>query len=106
MYPTLVGAVPTLMKAGIHPNYHPLTVNCACGHSFTVGSTLKEDKLRVEICSNCHPLYTGKSKLIDTTGRVDRFQMRQQKAQEMRGIANTRLEKQDGVTEAAPEQQA
>ena len=81
------------MRTGIHPNYHPVTVSCACGHSFTTGSTLKQDTLRVEICSQCHPLYTGKSKLIDTQGRVDRFQHRQQVAQEMRAAAGKKLEK-------------
>lgn len=68
------------MKTGIHPDYNQIKVTCACGNAFEVGSTLKDD-LRVEICANCHPLYTGKSKLIDTTGRVDRFNARLQKAQ-------------------------
>lgn len=63
------------MKAGIHPNYQKITIACACGNSFEAGSTLTEN-LRVEICSNCHPLYTGKSKLIDTAGRVDKFRAR------------------------------
>ena len=72
------------MKTGIHPTYHTITVACACGQSYQVGSTLDHD-LRVEICSNCHPLYTGKSKLIDTTGRVDRFKSRQEKAQAFNG---------------------
>lgn len=68
------------MKTGIHPTYRQVTVTCACGNTFQVGSTLSED-LRVEICSNCHPLYTGKSKLIDTAGRVDTFVARQKAAQ-------------------------
>ncbi|MBI3114987.1 MAG: 50S ribosomal protein L31 [Candidatus Kerfeldbacteria bacterium] len=60
------------MKQGIHPNYtHEAKVICACGNTFTTGSTL--DTIHVEICSNCHPFYTGKQKLIDTAGRVDRF---------------------------------
>jgi len=60
------------MKEKIHPTYHTdAKVMCACGHVFTVGSTVKE--IRVEICSNCHPFYTGKEKLVDTAGRVDRF---------------------------------
>jgi len=63
------------MKAGIHPKYQKVTIACACGNSFEAGSTLTEN-LRVEICSNCHPLYTGKSKLIDTAGRVDKFRAR------------------------------
>jgi large subunit ribosomal protein L31 len=60
------------MKKDTHPEYHAKAkVTCACGNSFTVGSTLEE--LKVEICSNCHPFYTGKQKLMDTAGRVDRF---------------------------------
>ena len=59
------------MKAGIHPNYEQTTIRCACGNTFTTGST-KSD-IRVEICSKCHPFYTGKQKLVDTSGRVDKF---------------------------------
>lgn len=60
------------MKKDLHPTYFPhAKVSCACGNTFTVGSTL--ESLNVEICSNCHPFYTGKDKLIDTAGRVDRF---------------------------------
>lgn len=59
------------MKQGIHPNYETTTVRCACGETFETGSTKKD--IRVEICSNCHPFYTGKQKLVDTGGRVDRF---------------------------------
>jgi len=82
---------PILMKTGIHPEYHQIKVSCACGNTFEVGSTMKDD-LRVEICANCHPLYTGKSKLIDTTGRVDRFQARVQKAQAFKGQVETKSE--------------
>jgi large subunit ribosomal protein L31 len=60
------------MKAGIHPAYNVLKVICACGHTFETRSTHKGD-MRVEICSNCHPFFTGKQKLMDTEGRVDRF---------------------------------
>ena len=63
------------MKAGIHPEYKEITVTCACGESFKTRSTKKED-LHVEICSACHPFFTGKQKLIDTAGRVDRFNRR------------------------------
>lgn len=60
------------MKKDIHPTYYAdAKVICACGHSFAVGSTVKE--IHVEICSNCHPFYTGKERLVDTAGRVDRF---------------------------------
>jgi large subunit ribosomal protein L31 len=60
------------MKTGIHPDYQIATVHCSCGNTFQTRSTKSE--LRVEICSNCHPFYTGKQKLIDTGGRVERFQ--------------------------------
>jgi large subunit ribosomal protein L31 len=60
------------MKAGIHPAYNEVRVLCACGNSFPTRSTHKGD-IRVEICSNCHPFYTGKQKLMDTAGRVERF---------------------------------
>jgi len=59
------------MKKGIHPEYYKTTVTCACGNVFETGSTKKD--IRVEICSSCHPFFTGKQKLIDTGGRVDKF---------------------------------
>jgi large subunit ribosomal protein L31 len=59
------------MKKDIHPEYHKTKVHCACGSEFETGSTLKE--ISVEICSQCHPFFTGKQKLIDTAGRVERF---------------------------------
>ena len=62
------------MKADIHPEYQLTTVHCGCGNTFTTRSTKAE--LHVEICSNCHPFYTGKQKLVDTGGRVERFQRR------------------------------
>ena len=61
------------MKAGIHPAYNECSVICACGNAFKTRSTHKGD-IRVEICSSCHPFFTGRQKLIDTEGRVDRFQ--------------------------------
>lgn len=67
------------MKAAIHPAYNELNVVCACGNTFKTRSTHKGD-IRVEICSNCHPFFTGRQKLIDTEGRVDRFQKRYQRA--------------------------
>ncbi|MBA3240259.1 MAG: 50S ribosomal protein L31 [Acidobacteria bacterium] len=63
------------MKQGIHPDYHEISVQCACGDTFKTRSTRKGD-LHVEICSACHPFFTGKQKLIDTAGRVDRFNKR------------------------------
>ncbi|MCX6813620.1 MAG: 50S ribosomal protein L31 [Candidatus Azambacteria bacterium] len=66
------------MKKEIHPKYYPKTqVKCACGNSFTVGSSVPE--INIEICSKCHPFYTGKNKIIDTAGRVERFKKRLQK---------------------------
>ncbi|MGI9316373.1 MAG: 50S ribosomal protein L31 [bacterium] len=63
------------MKPGIHPEYQDLNVTCACGNSFKTRSTLGKD-LQVEICSACHPFYTGKQKVVDTAGRVGKFQAR------------------------------
>ena len=62
------------MKENIHPNYGKAFVRCVCGETFETGSVMKE--LRVDICSKCHPFYTGKQKLVDTGGRVDRFKKR------------------------------
>jgi large subunit ribosomal protein L31 len=62
----------TMPKQGIHPNYETIRVVCACGHSFETRSTHKGD-IHMEICSNCHPFFTGKQKMIDTAGRVERF---------------------------------
>ena len=59
------------MRAGIHPEYHEVDVRCACGATWTTRSTKKE--LHLEICSSCHPFFTGRQKLIDTEGRVERF---------------------------------
>ncbi|MGI6030730.1 MAG: 50S ribosomal protein L31 [Eubacteriales bacterium] len=59
------------MKEGIHPNYQPTTIKCACGAVIETSST-KQD-IKVEVCSKCHPFYTGKQKLVDAGGRVDRF---------------------------------
>ncbi|MCY7376823.1 MAG: 50S ribosomal protein L31 [Pyrinomonadaceae bacterium] len=63
------------MKPEIHPNYTEINVVCACGNNFKTRSTMKDD-LNIEICSECHPFFTGKQKLIDTAGRVDRFNKR------------------------------
>lgn len=62
------------MKPDIHPELHQVTVICACGNTFETLST--QDELRLEICNECHPFYTGKQKLIDTAGRVERFRQR------------------------------
>ena len=60
------------MKAGIHPEYKETTVTCGCGNTFVTRSTLGHD-LQIEVCSACHPFYTGKQKIVDTGGRVDKF---------------------------------
>ncbi len=62
------------MKQGLHPEYKTVTVKCACGATFETRST--KDDLKVDICSNCHPFFTGKQKLVDAGGRVDRFNKR------------------------------
>ena len=66
------GALSTAMKADTHPKYDLITVTCTCGNTFQTRSTLGED-LQVEVCSNCHPFYTGKQKIVDSGGRVDKF---------------------------------
>ena len=63
------------MKPEIHPQYNEINVACACGNTFKTRSTMKDD-LTIEICSECHPFFTGKQKLVDTAGRVDRFNKR------------------------------
>ena len=68
------------MKKDIHPEYYQATVHCACGNEFIAGSTLKE--IKVEICSKCHPFFTGKQKLVDSTGRVERFKNKYAKFEE------------------------
>lgn len=62
------------MKSAIHPEYVEATVTCACGNTFTVGST--KPQLRVDVCSACHPFYTGTQRILDTAGRVERFRKR------------------------------
>ncbi len=60
------------MKAEIHPDYQEIKVTCSCGNEFLTRSTL-QDQLQIEVCSSCHPFYTGKQKILDTAGRVDKF---------------------------------
>ena len=63
------------MKEGIHPEYHEATVICGCGNTFKTRSTVGKD-LHLDVCSQCHPFYTGKQKLVDTAGRVDKFRQK------------------------------
>ena len=67
------------MKQGIHPEYHEVSVTCSCGNTFTIMSTLNKKQLNLEVCSNCHPFYTGKQKIVDTGGRVQKFLNRYKK---------------------------
>lgn len=63
------------MKPDIHPNYQPVRVICSCGSEFATSSTLAKD-LHIEVCSSCHPFFTGRQKIVDTAGRVDKFRKR------------------------------
>lgn len=67
------------MKPDIHPEYKTITVTCSCGNSFETRSTMSKD-LQIEVCSNCHPFYTGTQKIVDTAGRVDKFRRRYKRA--------------------------
>lgn len=69
------------MKTGIHPSYGPTQVTCTCGNTFETRSTAPSGAIRVEVCSQCHPFYTGKQKILDTGGRVARFEARYGKRQ-------------------------
>ena len=67
------------MQANIHPAYHEVGVTCSCGNQFNINSTQKSDKLALDVCNKCHPFYTGKSKEMDTGGRLGRFRDRYKK---------------------------
>lgn len=78
------------MKPEIHPKYYPnARIICACGHTWTTGATLPE--IRLDLCSNCHPFYTGEQRIVDTAGRVDRFKMRL--AQKREKVEKTKKDK-------------
>lgn len=64
------------MKEKIHPNYHEITVACACGNTFKTSSCIDGNMLKVDICNKCHPFFTGTQKLVDTSGRIEKFQKR------------------------------
>ena len=81
------------MKPDIHPEYHEITVACVCGNTFTTRSTSR--KVDLEICSACHPFYTGKQKLVDTAGRVERFRKRYAQAEVLSGKARGKGTKSD-----------
>ncbi len=77
------------MKSGIHPNYTEVTASCVCGNSFKTGSTKGSD-IRTEICSACHPFFTGTQKIVDTEGRVERFMKKFETANAMKAAASKR----------------
>ncbi|MBL7183188.1 MAG: 50S ribosomal protein L31 [Anaerolineae bacterium] len=90
------------MKKGIHPEYYPETkVTCSCGNTFTVGSTKKT--IRTDVCSACHPFFTGEQRLVDTAGQVERFIRRLEKSEEMRAEELARLEAEGGEEKAEEE---
>jgi large subunit ribosomal protein L31 len=91
------------MKKDIHPKYYSNTkVKCSCGADFEVGSTIPD--IKVEICSSCHPLYTGNKRIVDTAGRVDRFQARLKKSEEMKKAAGERASKAKAKQPEEPEE--
>lgn len=84
------------MKEKIHPTWYPTArVHCACGSTFTTGSTLKE--INVEICSACHPLFTGTQKFVDTAGRVDKFNQRMAAAEKKKSEAAERVRRKEEI---------
>lgn len=90
------------MKTGIHPTYYPKAkVTCSCGVSFEVGATV--ESIHVEVCSACHPFYTGKQNLIDTAGRVDKFKQRTEKAAELKAKQSVKTKKSDKATQKPSE---
>ena len=87
------------MKSGIHPAYKEITVKCACGFSFKTRSTHKGE-MRVEICSSCHPFFTGRQKLVDTEGRVSRFKKKYARAKELQAQRESQSKKKKEKTTA------
>jgi len=64
------------MRADIHPDYNEIKVTCSCGNKFTTRSTIGKEVMNIEVCSQCHPFYTGKQKIVDTAGRVEKFRQK------------------------------
>ncbi len=93
------------MKKGIHPDYtDECKVTCSCGATFIIGSTLPE--LKVEICSKCHPFYTGEQKLVDTEGRVDKFRLRQEMADKAKAAKAPKDEEEVEAKADTPKEKA
>ncbi|MFZ2189169.1 MAG: 50S ribosomal protein L31 [Candidatus Magasanikiibacteriota bacterium] len=91
------------MKKSIHPKYNETaTVSCACGNTFQVGST--DDEIRVELCSNCHPFYTGKAKFVDTAGRVDKFKKKMEKVGAVAAVRKGKKAKKETKAKKAKEE--
>ena len=92
------------MKTDIHPTYNSnVTVTCACGNSFVVGST--QDEIKVEICSACHPFFTGVQKLVDTAGRVDKFKARVETAKKLKAATTKKAAEKQSSGEAEESEQ-
>ena len=64
------------MRANIHPKYQDISITCSCGNTFTTRSTSGKENIQLDVCSVCHPFYTGKQKIVDTAGRIDKFKRR------------------------------
>ena len=92
------------MKTGIHPEYKEVPVRCACGNEFTSGSTA--DKIHVEICSACHPFFTGKQKLVDSAGRVERFYKKYAHLDAFKGKAAEMEAERLAQADVAPEEES
>jgi large subunit ribosomal protein L31 len=99
------------MKTGIHPKYHQVTFSCVCGAKFVAGSTYPGEEFKTEICSQCHPFFTGKQKLVDSSGRVEKFMAKMQKAQKAKEDKVKKVKKGRGsvvakLTADEPEEEA
>ena len=81
------------MKKDIHPKYHPVKFVCACGATFVAGSTIESDEFHTEICSNCHPFFTGKQKLVDSSGRVEKFKAKMEKVKKAQSEGSKKVQK-------------
>ncbi len=93
------------MKKNTHPEYHDdAVITCACGATYPTGSTVKE--IEIEICSACHPYYTGKQKFVDTTGRVERFKQLAERAKEKRTGSGTRTKAEKNAARRAKQAEA
>ncbi|MGD2206075.1 MAG: 50S ribosomal protein L31 [Anaerolineae bacterium] len=92
------------MKEGIHPKYYPeATVTCACGNTWTTGGT--QEVIRTDVCSNCHPFFTGEQRIVDTAGQVERFMRRLEKKVELTGEAENGEDTAQEQAQQEPEEQ-